>query len=110
MGFCRCFKEFLGKCTTYFTCWNLYWIDRSYFSGYGQELVGVEQSGIWYAITEDPDDLESSFDPVFNNRQYLEYSDGDEIRIEGKLTSIRYFGDIEDGLYPIPPDGLTPLL
>ena len=51
------------------------------FSGYGQELVGVEQSGIWYAITEDPDDLESSFDPVFNNRQYLEYSNGDEIRM-----------------------------
>ena len=78
------------------------------FSGYGQELVGVEQSGIWYAITEDPDDLESSFDPVFNNRQYLEYSNGDEIRIEGKLTSIRYYGDIENGLYPIPPAGLDP--
>ena len=31
------------------------------FSGYGQELVGVEQSGIWYAITENPEDLESSF-------------------------------------------------
>ena len=36
------------------------------FSGYGQELVGVEQSGIWYAITENPEDLEASFDPVFN--------------------------------------------
>ena len=78
------------------------------FSGYGQELVGVEQSGIWYAITENPDDLEASFDPVFNNRQYLEYSSGDEIRIEGKLTDIRYYGDIEDGLYPIPPSGLDP--
>ena len=60
------------------------------FSGYGQELVGVEQSGIWYAITENPEYLEASFDPVFNNRQYLEYSSGDEIRIEGKLTDIRY--------------------
>ena len=64
------------------------------FSGYGQELVGVEQSGIWYAITESPSELESSFDPVFNNREYREYSAGDEIRIEGKLTEIRYFGDI----------------
>ena len=72
------------------------------FSGYGQELVGVEQSGIWYAITENPEDLEASFDPVFNNRQYLEYSSGDELRIEGKLTDIRYYGDIENGLYPIP--------
>ena len=78
------------------------------FSGYGQELVGVEQSGIWYAITENPEDLEASFDPVFNNRQYLEYSNGDDIRIEGKLTDIKYFGDIENGLYPIPPDGLDP--
>ena len=78
------------------------------FSGYGQELVGVEQSGIWYAITEDPDDLEASFDPVFNNRQYREYTDGDEIRIEGKLTDIKYFGDIENGLYPVPPNGLDP--
>ena len=78
------------------------------FSGYGQELVGVEQSGIWYAITENPEDLEASFDPVFNNRQYLEYSSGDEIRIEGKLTDIRYYGDIENGLYPIPPSGLDP--
>ena len=78
------------------------------FSGYGQELVGVEQSGIWYAITESPSDLESSFDPVFNNREYREYSAGDEIRIEGKLTEIRYFGDIENGLYPIPPNGMNP--
>ena len=78
------------------------------FSGYGQELVGVEQSGIWYAITESPSDLESSFDPVFNNREYREYSAGDGIRIEGKLTEIRYFGDIENGLYPTPPDGMDP--
>ena len=78
------------------------------FSGYGQELVGVEQSGIWYAITESPSDLESSFDPVFNNREYREYSAGDEIRIEGKLTKIRYFGDIENGLYPISPNGMNP--
>ncbi|MDG1545342.1 MAG: pentapeptide repeat-containing protein, partial [Candidatus Poseidoniia archaeon] len=78
------------------------------FSGYGQEVVGVEQSGIWYAITESPSDLEASFDPVFNNREYREYSPGDEIRIEGKLTKIDYFGDIENGLYPIAPSGLDP--
>ena len=78
------------------------------FSGYGQELVGVEQSGIWYAITESPSDLEASSDPIFNNQIYRDYSPGDEIRIEGKLTEIRYFGDIENGLYPIPPKGLDP--
>ena len=69
------------------------------FSGWGQEVIGLEQSGVWYAITENPNDLVSN-----SNGLYLEYSPGDEVRIEGKLTKIRYFGDIENAPYPIPPD------
>ena len=69
------------------------------FSGWGQEVIGLEQSGVWYAITENPNDLETN-----SNGLYLEYKPGDEVRIEGKLTEIRYFGDIENALYPIPPD------
>ena len=73
------------------------------FSGWGQEVVGLEQSGIWYAITENPNDL-----VVNSYGKFFKYSPGDDIRIEGKLTEIRYFGDIENGLYPIPPSGLDP--
>ena len=73
------------------------------FSGWGQEVVGLEQSGIWYAITENPNDL-----VVNSYGRFFQYSPGDDIRIEGKLTEIRYFGDIENGLYPIPPNGLDP--
>ena len=51
------------------------------FSGWGQEVIGLEQSGVWYAITENPNDLVSN-----SNGLYLEYSPGDEVRIEGKLT------------------------
>ena len=67
------------------------------FSGWGQEVIGLEQSGVWYAITESPNDLVPN-----SNGLYLLYSPGDEVRIEGKLTKIRYFGDIENALYPIP--------
>ena len=68
-------------------------------SGWGQEVVGMEQPGIWYAITDKPNDLVTN-----SNGLYLEYSPGDNVKIEGKLTKIRYFGDIENALYPIPPD------
>ena len=54
------------------------------FSGLGQEVIGLEQSGVWYAITENPNDLVSN-----SNGLYLEYSPGDEVRIEGKLTNFR---------------------
>ena len=68
-------------------------------SGWGQEVVGMEQPGIWYAVTDKPNDLVTN-----SNGLYLEYEPGDDLRIEGKLTKIRYFGDIENALYPIPPD------
>ena len=72
-------------------------------SGWGQEVIGLKQSGVWYAITENPNDL------VTNSYGYFsEYSPGDDIRIEGELTHIEYFGDIENEPYPIPPDGLDP--
>jgi len=68
-------------------------------SGWGQEVVGMEQSGVWYVITEKPNDLVSN-----SNGLYLQYKPEQEINIEGKLTEIRYFGDIENAMYPIPPD------
>jgi len=72
-------------------------------SGWGQEVIGLEQSGVWYAITESPNDLVTNSYGVFS-----EYSPGDDIRIGGKLTGIEYFGDIEKEPYPIPPNGLDP--
>ena len=68
-------------------------------SGWGQEVVGMEQSGVWYVITEKPNDLVSN-----SNGLYLQYKPEQEINIEGELTEIRYFGDIENAMYPIPPD------
>jgi len=73
-------------------------------SGWGQEVVGMEQPGIWYAVTDKPNDLVTN-----SNGLYSEYSPGDNVRIEGKLTKIRYFGDIENALYPIPPDLQDPV-
>ena len=69
------------------------------FSGWAQE-----DFGLWYAYTEKDDDLKLNPDGMFSN-----YSPGDEIRIEGAITEIEYFGAIEDyaanetfySLYPI---------
>ena len=47
----------------------------STFSGWAQEIVGQEKAGLWYAITEDEDDL--IIDPTGD---FSEFSAGDEIR------------------------------
>ena len=79
------------------------------FSGWAQELVGQEKNGLWYAYTENDDDLKLSPDGMF-----LSYSTGDEIRVEGTITEIEYFGAIEDyranetfySPYPIPGESI----
>ena len=81
----------------------------STFSGWAQEIVGQEKAGLWYAITEDEDDL--IIDP---NGDFPDFSAGDEIRVGGSITDIHYFGSIEDyeanntfyASYPVPGDGL----
>ena len=61
------------------------------FSGWAQELVGQEKNGLWYAITETDDELKLN-----PNGVYLSYSPGEEIRIEGSITEIEYFGALDD--------------
>jgi len=61
------------------------------FSGWAQELAGHEKNGLWYAYTEKDEDL--SLDP---NGMFPNYSPGDEIRIEGAITEIEYFGLLDD--------------
>ena len=64
------------------------------FSGWAQELAGHEKNGLWYAYTEKDEDL--SLDP---NGMFPNYSPGDEIRIEGAITEIEYFGLLDDCSY-----------
>ena len=79
------------------------------FSGWAQELVGHEKNGLWYAYTENDDDLKLNLDGMF-----LSYSTGDEIRVEGTITEIEYFGAIEDyranetfySPYPVPGESI----
>ena len=61
------------------------------FSGWAQELVGQEKNGLWYAYTENDEDLKLN-----PNGMFVSYSHGDEIRVEGTITEIEYFGAIED--------------
>ena len=61
------------------------------FSGWAQELIGQEKAGLWYAYTENEDDL--FLDPSGN---FPNYGDGAEIRLEGTITGIEYFGSLED--------------
>jgi len=61
------------------------------FSGWAQELVGQEKNGLWYAYTENEEDLKLN-----PNGMFLSYNHGDEIRVEGTITEIEYFGAIED--------------
>ena len=78
------------------------------FSGWAQELIGQEKNGLWYAYTENDDEL--FLDPSGN---FPNYGDGQEIRVEGTITGIEYFGSIEDynanedfyAPYPIRGDG-----
>ena len=61
------------------------------FSGWAQELAGLEEDGLWYAITETDDELKLN-----PNGMFPAYSPGDEIRIEGAITEIEYFGALDD--------------
>ena len=61
------------------------------FSGWAQELAGHEKNGLWFAITETDEELGLDSNGMFPN-----YSPGDEIRIEGAISEIEYFGAVDD--------------